>query len=94
MDYWKRKLVPNGFEWTNFETQTSVSLQVENNRWTATLSVLLASGERERTAFFVEDSYNASLQKCLTYVWWALSMVDRVSFDLEEALADLRRFAS
>ena len=94
MDYWKRKLIPNGFEWINFETQTSVSLQVENNRWTATLSVLLASGERERTAFFVEDSYSASLQKCLMYVWRALSMVDRAGFDLEEALADLRRFAS
>ena len=94
MEDWKRKLVPNGFEWTSFKTQTSVSLQVENSRWTATLSVLLASGEREGTAFFVEDSYNASLQKCLMYVWRALSLVDRASFDLEEALADLRRFAS
>jgi hypothetical protein len=94
VDYWKRRLIPDGFEWTSFETRTSILLQVKNNRWTATLSVLLASGERQKTSFFIEDSYNASLQKCLVYVWRVLSTMDRASFDLEEALADLRRFTS
>jgi hypothetical protein len=92
MDHWQRALIPNGFEWTSYETGTGVSLQVKENRWTATMSLLLGSGEQERTCFFVEDSYDASLQKCLLYVWRALSMTDKASFDLEEALADLRRF--
>jgi hypothetical protein len=56
------------------------------------LSVSLASGEVQKTSFFAEDSYDASVQKCLLYVWRALSMTDRATFDLEEALADLRRF--
>jgi len=92
MEHWKRTLLPDGFEWTSLETETGVRLQIQDNRWTATLCVLLASGERDKTNFFVEDSYNASLQKCLLYVWRALSVTDRSTFDLHEALADLRRF--
>jgi hypothetical protein len=56
------------------------------------MSILLTSGEREKTRFFAEDSYEASLQKCMLYAWRALSITDRATFDLEEALADLRRF--
>ena len=92
MEHWKRNLKLNGFEWVSHQTGSSVLLQVRDNRWTATLSVLLASGERERSRFFVEDSYDASLQKCLLYVWRALSLSDRITFDLDEALADLHRF--
>jgi hypothetical protein len=92
MEHWKRTLKSKGFEWISYQTGSSVSLQVRDNRWTATLSVLLASGERERASFFVEDSYDASLQKCLLYVWRALCLSDRNTFDLEEALADLHRF--
>jgi hypothetical protein len=94
MQHWKRILISNGFEWINRKTQTSVLLQVRDNRWTATLSLLLASGERENSNFFVEDSYNASLEKCLLYVWRALSVTDKATFDLDEAQADLRRFVS
>ena len=92
MDLWKRTLIPSGFEWVNQETGNSVVLTMKDRRWTATFSVLLASGETENTNFFVEDGYNASLEKCLLYVWRALSLTDRETFDLEEALADLRRF--
>ena len=84
--------MPNGFEWVSEETATSVLLQIEDYRWTATIAVLLASGETERERFFVEDGYHASLQKCLLYMWRALSMTDKSTFDLDEALADLRRF--
>jgi hypothetical protein len=92
MDNWKRTLIPNGFEWTSDETGAGILVQVQENRWTATLSLPLVSGEKEKTNFFVEDGYDASLQKCLLYVWRALSVTDRASFDLEEALVDLRRF--
>jgi hypothetical protein len=94
MDRWKRELIPDGFVWTNAETQTSLSFQVKDNRWTATMSVLLTSGETEKASFFVEDGYDASLEKCALYVWRALSVNDRTTFDLEEAVADLRRFVS
>lgn len=94
MEHWKRTLIPCGFEWINHETDTSVLLQVKDNRWSATLSVVLASGKKEKANFFVEDSFDASLQKCLLYVWRALSTPDRATFDLSEAVADLRRFVS
>ncbi len=94
MNHWKRCLIPNGFEWINHETSTGVTVQVRENRWTATLSVLLASGLREKASFFAEDTYRASLQKCLLYVWRALSITDRATFDLGEALADLTRFVA
>jgi len=93
MDHWNRALIPHGFEWHSHETGTGVLLQVRENRWTGTISVLLTSGERQKTNFYVEDSYDASLQKCLLYVWRALTMTDKTTFELEEALADLRRFA-
>jgi hypothetical protein len=92
MDQWRRSIVANGFEWTSDETDTNILLQTKDNRWTARMSVVLASGERAETRFFVEDGYFASLEKCLMYVWRALTLVDRSTFDLEEALADLRRF--
>jgi hypothetical protein len=92
MDHWRRSIVPNGFEWTSDGTDTSVLLQTKDNRWTARMSVVLASGERDETRFFAEDGYYASLEKCLLYVWRALTMIDRSTFELEEALADLRRF--
>lgn len=94
MEHWKRTLIPNGFEWQNLETGTDVVLQIRDNRWTGTISVLLASGERQASSFFVEDSYDASLQKCLLYVWRAFTLTDKSTFELEEALADLRRFAA
>ena len=94
MEHWKRTLIPNGFEWTSHRSRTAVLLQVNDNRWTGSMTVILASGEQEKTRFFVEDSYDASLQKCLLYVWRALSLSDKSAFDLEEALADLRRFVS
>ena len=94
MEHWKRTLIPNGFEWTSDGTSTAVSLQVADNRWTAAMTVILVSGEKEKSRFFVEDSYGASLQKCLLYVWRALSIVDKSTFELGEALADLRRFVS
>jgi hypothetical protein len=92
MDHWQRTLIPNGFEWTSHETGTTVSLQVREGRWMALMAIVLASGEREKTKFFVEDGYDASLQKCLLYLWRALNMTDKSTFDLHEALADLRRF--
>jgi hypothetical protein len=94
MEHWKRTLIPHGFEWHSHETGTDVLLQVRENRWTRTISVLLTSGERIKTNFFVKDSYDASLQKCLLYVWRALTMTDKSTFELEEALEDLRRFAA
>ena len=93
MKHWKRNLIAEGFEWVNDQTHTCVQLQVKDGRWTARLSILLASGHRETFSFFVEDNYRASLQKCLLYVWRALSLTDRHTFDLDEAVADLRRFA-
>ena len=93
MEHWKRTLIPNGFEWTSQATHTAVALQVRDDRWTAALSVVLTSGERERNCFFVEDRYEASLQKCLLYTWRALSRTDKETFDLQEALADLCRSA-
>ena len=92
MNHWTRTLIPCGFEWVSEETGTSVLMQVRDQRWTATLSLQMAVGEPERTTFFVEDGYDASLQKCLLYVWRALIMTDKSTFDLEEALADLRRY--
>lgn len=93
MEHWKRNLIHEGFEWVNEQTHTRIQLQVKDGRWTARLCILLASGQRETSTFFVEDSYPASLQKCLLYVWRALSLTDRHTFDLDEAVADLRRFA-
>jgi hypothetical protein len=93
MDHWRRSLVPDGFEWTSDETGTQAVLQVKDHRWTAIVSVLLASGERESTSFFVEDRYIASLEKCLLFVWRSLILTDKSTFDLEEALEDLRRYA-
>jgi hypothetical protein len=92
MEYWKRQLVSTGFAWTSYETHVKVVFQIVENRWTAVLVVPLASGDAETTNFFAEDVYEASLQKCLLYVWQALSVIDRSTFDLEEALADLKRF--
>jgi hypothetical protein len=92
MKYWRRIVVTSGFEWVSEGTETSVSVQLKDSRWTAKLSVVLASSEREDTRFFAEDGYYASLEKCLLYVWRALTVVDRSTFDLQEALADLRRF--
>jgi hypothetical protein len=92
MNHWRRSSVKNGFEWTSDGTDTTVLLQTKDHRWTARISVVLASGERAETRFFAEDIYFASLEKCLTYVWQALTLIDRSTFDLEEALADLRRF--
>jgi hypothetical protein len=92
MNRWKRSLIPNGFVWTNRHTRTHILLRSRDNRWTATVSALSGAGERKKSRFFVEDSYDASLQKCLLYVWRALSVADRATFDLEESLADLRRF--
>jgi hypothetical protein len=94
MKHWKRTLIPDGFEWQSFETGTDVVLQIKDKRWKGTISVLLASGERHTSSFFAEDSYDASLQKCLLYVWRALTLTDKSTFDLEEALADLRRFTA
>ncbi len=93
MKHWKRNLITEGFEWVNDRTHTRVQMQIADGRWTALLSVVLASGHRETFSFFVEDSYRASLQKCLLYVWRALSLTDRRTFDLDEAAADLGRFA-
>jgi hypothetical protein len=93
MDHWKRSLIPNGFEWTSDVTGTCASLQVKDRRWTATVSVLLGSGDRESASFFVEDGYYASLEKCLLFVWRSLILTDKSTFDLEEALEDLRRYA-
>ena len=93
MDHWQRSLVPDGFEWTSDQTGTRAVLQVKDRRWTATVSVLLASGERETSSFFVEDSYFASLEKCLLYVWRSFISTDKSTFDLDEALQDLRRYA-
>ena len=92
MDHWKRTLLADGFEWTNEATGTNVSFQVTENRWTATASVLLASGDSDKTRFFVEDGYYASLEKCLLLVWRSLCITDKSTFDLDEALGDLRRF--
>lgn len=92
MEHWKRQLVPQGFAWTSHETCVKVVFQMVENRWTADLIVPLASGDVEKTSFFAEDLYEASLQKCLLYVWQALGVIDRSTFDLEEALADLKRF--
>jgi hypothetical protein len=92
MNRWKRTLVPNGFVWISYDTRTYVLLRLKDNRWTATVSVLLGAGKREKSRFFVEDGYDASLQKCLLYVQRALSVADQTMFDLEESLADLRRF--
>jgi hypothetical protein len=93
MDHWTRSLVPDGFRWISEETGTGVLVQVKENRWTAAIIVPLASGEREETRFFVEDGYHASLEKCLLYVWRAFSTMDKSTFDLGEALGDLRRYA-
>jgi hypothetical protein len=93
MEHWKRTLIPDGFKWKSPATGTDVVLQIRDNRWKGTVSVLLASGERHSSSFFVEDSYDASLQKCLLYVWRALTLTDKSTFELQEALADLRRFA-
>jgi hypothetical protein len=92
MEHWQRTLVPDGFKWTHTETTTSVLVQIQDNRWTAVLALRLATGETEKSRFFVEDCFDASLQKCLLYVWRALSASDRTTFDLHEAYADLRRF--
>ena len=92
MRHWTRVLIPYGFEWVSEETGTSVLMQIRDQRWTATLSVQKVVGEPERTRFFVEDGYDASLQKCLQYVWRALAYSDKRTFDLGEALADLRRY--
>jgi hypothetical protein len=93
MDHWQRELIPEGFKWIACDTATIITLQIQENRWTASVAVLLASGERERARFFVEDCFDASLQKCLLYAWRALASGDKSTFDLKEALADLRRFA-
>ena len=93
MDHWKRTLIPNGFEWTSDVTGTCASLKVKEHRWTATVSVLMASGERENARFFVEDAYYASLEKCLLFVWRSLNLTDKSTFDLQEAVEDLRRYA-
>jgi hypothetical protein len=94
MDHWTRRLVAQGFKWTSIDTGTEIVLQVKDSRWTATVSVLSESSERERTAFFAEDSFGASLEKCLLYLWQALEVIDRATFNVAEALGDLRRFAS
>jgi hypothetical protein len=92
MRHWTRVLIPFGFEWVSEVTSTSVLMQIRDQRWTATLSIQKAVGAPERTQFFVEDGYDASLQKCLLYVWRALASIDKSTFDLGEALADLRRY--
>jgi hypothetical protein len=91
---WKRTLVPRGFVWTNRRSRVHVLLRLKDGRWTATLAVRLASGKLKKTRFFVEDGYEASLQKCLMYAWRALNAHDRATFDVAESLADLRRFVS
>jgi len=92
MMVWRRALIDCGFEWVSEETGTHVLIQVRDQRWTATISTLTAAGEPERTSFFVEDGFDASLQKCLLYIWRAMGITDKSTFDLEEALADLRRY--
>lgn len=92
MKLWTRTLIAYGFEWVSEETRTSVLIQIKDQRWTAMLSTQKAVGKPERTSFFAEDGFDASLQKCLLYVWRALAFTDKSTFDLEEALADLRRY--
>jgi hypothetical protein len=94
MDHWRRSWIPSGFEWISGDTGTHVTIRVKDSRWMATLSVLLASGERHTTEFFAEDSYRASLEKCLLYLWRAMIVTDKSTFDLDEAMVDLQRFAS
>ena len=92
MRHWKRTLVPRGFVWTNRRSRVHVLLRLKDGRWTAMLAVRLASGKLNKTRFFAEDGYEASLQKCLLYTWQALNSDDQAMFDVAESLADLRRF--
>jgi hypothetical protein len=76
------------------KSRTHVLLRLKDNCWTATLAVSSALGKVKRTRFFAEDGYDASLQKCLLYVWRALDVDDQAAFDVAESLADLGRFVS
>ncbi len=93
MKHWKRTLVPSGFEWVNLHNGTKLLVQVQGQRWTAVLSVY-TDAEEARSRFFAEDMFDASLQKCLLYAWRALRPLERATFDLQEAYADLRRFVA